>query len=131
MQSDPLVIVDQKWLRSSQGLIAGVCEGVGRRLGVDPWLVRLGWLLSVCLFGTGILAYLVLAICLPREDDPVQGQRRRLLGVCWRISQRTGMEVGIVRALTVVLSVASLGLTVLAYIVLNFVLEPEHDSLVV
>lgn len=131
MESRALVVQDQKWLRSSQGLVAGVCAGIGRRLGIDPWLVRFAWLLSICAFGTGVLAYLILAFCLPRDDDPLQGQQRRFLGVCWRLSQCSGLEVGLVRTLTVVLSLASLGLTVLGYFVLNFfVLDDEHDSLV-
>lgn len=126
-----LVITNQKWVRSSTGFIAGVCDGVGRRFGIDPWLLRLGLLLSVLVFGTGILAYLILAFCLPREDDPVQGQRRRLMGVCWNISRRSGIEVGLIRVLAVVLAFASFGLTVIGYFVLNFVLRDEHDSLVV
>ena len=131
MQNNALIVVDQKWLRSSHGLVAGVCDGLGRRLGVDPWLVRLCWLLSVCVFGTGLLAYLVLAFCLPRDDEPVQGQRRRLLGVCWRVSQRSGIEVGLVRTMAVVFSIVSLGLTVVGYFIMNFVLDDERDSLVI
>jgi phage shock protein PspC (stress-responsive transcriptional regulator) len=125
-----LVCTNQRWLRSSQGILAGVCAGIGRRFGIDPWLVRCGWLVSICVFGTGILGYAILAFCLPREDDPVRGQQRRLLGVCLKISQRTGVDVGLVRALAVVLSIASFGLTILGYFVLNFVLADEHDSLV-
>ena len=93
--------------------------------------MRFGWIVSICAFGTGILAYGILAFCLPRADEPLQGQRRRLLGVCWRLSQRSGMEVGLVRCLAVVLSIASLGATVLGYFVLNWVLAPKQDALVI
>jgi phage shock protein PspC (stress-responsive transcriptional regulator) len=85
---------------------------------------------SICAFGTGILLYVVLAFCLPREDDAMQGQERRLWGVCLRISQKAGFDVGLVRTAAVFLTFASAGMTVLVYVILNFVLEPERETLV-
>ena len=120
-----------RWTRSKDGLVAGVCAGIGRRFDIDPWLVRFGWLVSVCFFGTGLAAYLILAFCLPREDEILEAQGRRFLGVCSRISRSTGYDVGLLRVLAVVLGIASFGLTVLVYFVLNFVLDEREDHLTI
>lgn len=51
-------------------VIAGVCGGVGHYLDVDPVLVRLIWVvMSFLLVGTGILAYLLAWILIPREPE--------------------------------------------------------------
>lgn len=47
--------------------IAGVCSGFARYFGVDVTLVRLVWLATVILAGTGILAYIICWIVIPRE----------------------------------------------------------------
>jgi len=48
-------------------VIAGVCGGLGEFLGVDPMFIRLLWLLSVFLGGTGVLAYGMLTLVIPEE----------------------------------------------------------------
>ncbi len=47
--------------------IAGVCMGFARYFGIDVTLVRLVWLSTVILAGTGILAYIICWIVIPRE----------------------------------------------------------------
>ena len=49
-------------------VIAGVCGVIGHYLDVDPVLVRLIWvLMSFLLVGTGILAYILAWILIPKE----------------------------------------------------------------
>src|SRR4051794_6157158 len=51
-------------------VLAGVCAGLGRRFGIDPWLARLlfvGVLLVVP--GSQLLVYPVLWILMPSEDS--------------------------------------------------------------
>ncbi len=48
-------------------MIAGVCAGIADYFDVDPVLVRLLWVLFVFGFGTGILAYLLAWIIIPRR----------------------------------------------------------------
>lgn len=120
-----IVIYNRRWLRSTDGYLAGVCEGLGRSFGIDPWLVRIGLVISIFAFGTGALLYLILAICLPREDRVEAAERKKLLGVCRRLAQHTGLEVGVVRVLTVMLALASMGVTVVGYLVLHFVMPSE------
>jgi phage shock protein C len=49
--------------------IAGVCGGVARYFDLDSSLVRAIWLLWVLLWGTGLLAYVVLWIAMPLDPD--------------------------------------------------------------
>lgn len=48
-------------------MIEGVCGGIGEYFGMDPTLVRLGWVLFCALGGSGILAYLIAAIIIPQK----------------------------------------------------------------
>ena len=48
------------WLRSKNGIIAGVCQGVADRLVVHPWLIRGLWLASVLFFGAGLVLHFLL-----------------------------------------------------------------------
>ena len=47
--------------------IDGVCAGIAEYFGSDPTLVRLVWALAVLFAGTGILAYIVAALVIPRN----------------------------------------------------------------
>ncbi len=51
----------------------GVCGGIAEYLKVDPTLIRLVWaLLTLCTAGTGILAYLICAIIMPKKSEIVE-----------------------------------------------------------
>lgn len=49
--------------------IDGVCAGIANFFGIDPTIVRLAWALFVIAAGSGILAYIVCALVLPREPE--------------------------------------------------------------
>lgn len=50
-------------------VIAGVCAGLGRRFGLDPWAARLLFvLLLMVLPGSQIIIYPILWILMPSED---------------------------------------------------------------
>jgi phage shock protein C len=50
-------------------MISGVCGGVGEFFGIDPTLVRLGWVVFCALGGSGILAYIIAAIIVPQNPE--------------------------------------------------------------
>ena len=54
---------------NSNKMIAGVCGGVAEYFGIDPTLIRLGWVLFCSLGGSGFLAYIIAAIIIP--ESPV------------------------------------------------------------
>ena len=58
----------RKLLRPRDGaMIGGVCAAFARFFGVDVTLIRVLWVLAVCLAGTGLLAYLICWVVIPRE----------------------------------------------------------------
>lgn len=58
---------DRRLYRSSTNyMICGVCGGIGEYFGIDPTLIRLAWVLFCCMGGSGVLAYIVAAIIIPR-----------------------------------------------------------------
>lgn len=46
--------------------LCGVCGGLSEYFGIDATVIRLIWVLLVIFGGTGILAYLILALVMPK-----------------------------------------------------------------
>lgn len=58
----------KKIYRSSRNrIIAGVCGGLAEYLNIDPTIVRVLWVLFMCIGGSGILAYIICALIIPSE----------------------------------------------------------------
>ena len=62
----------------AHGLVAGVCSGLAARLGVDPWVVRIGWLATLAAGGVGLPLYVLAWLMVP-ADGPERPLVRRLL----------------------------------------------------
>ena len=45
----------------------GVCAGIAEYFDIDPTLVRLAWILFTALGGSGLIAYIIAAIVIPRR----------------------------------------------------------------
>lgn len=50
-------------------MIDGVCGGIAEFFNIDPTIVRLIWALLCVFGGSGIIAYIVCAIIMPRKSD--------------------------------------------------------------
>lgn len=50
-------------------MIDGVCGGIGEYINLDPTIVRLGWVVFCALGGSGIIAYIIAAIIIPRNPE--------------------------------------------------------------
>ena len=50
----------------SDKMICGVCGGIGEYFNVDSTIIRLLWAVLAC-SGTGILAYFIAAVIIPRR----------------------------------------------------------------
>ena len=60
--------MEKKLYKSSRNkMIDGVCAGIAEYFKVDPTLVRLGAVLLACAGGSGILAYIIAALIIPRD----------------------------------------------------------------
>lgn len=116
-----------RWVRSDKGALAGVCKGLSEALGIETWILRVIWLVAVLWFGSGIVLYLVLAVCLPRVDRLDQALDRKLLGVCARIAKRYQLEVGLVRTGFVLFLFITFGAAILVYGLCYFLI-PKADG---
>lgn len=59
----------------------GVCAGIADYFNIDPTLVRLAWVVFSCMGGSGVLAYIICMIVMPREpvaphNDPYDDPQR-------------------------------------------------------
>lgn len=62
--------MSKRLYRIEQGkMLAGVCGGIAEYFDVDPSLVRLAWVLFCAMGGSGVLAYIVAAIIIPKKSD--------------------------------------------------------------
>ena len=50
-------------------MVEGVCGGIAEYFGIDPALVRVGWVLFCVLGGSGVLAYIIAAMIIPRNPE--------------------------------------------------------------
>jgi phage shock protein C len=51
----------------SERVLAGVCGGVGRYLGVDPVLLRIAFIILALANGLGVIAYVIAWVAIPEE----------------------------------------------------------------
>jgi phage shock protein C len=55
---------------STDKYVAGVSGGLGEHFGVDPTMVRVGWVFATLISGgAALLAYAALMVVVPREED--------------------------------------------------------------
>ena len=48
--------------------MCGVCGGIAEYFEIDPTIIRLAWVLFTALGGSGIIAYIVAALVMPKRD---------------------------------------------------------------
>lgn len=57
---------------TDSGILGGVCAGIGRRVGLTPWIARLLFLVLLMVVpGSQLLVYAVLWILMPADDSVV------------------------------------------------------------
>ncbi|MBQ9064071.1 MAG: PspC domain-containing protein [Blautia sp.] len=60
----------KKLYRSSENkVICGVCGGIAEYFNIDPTVVRVGWAIVSVFGGAGVLAYIVAAVIMPRQEE--------------------------------------------------------------
>ena len=61
------ITMNKKLYKSNTNkMLEGVCGGIAEYFGIDPTIVRLAWVVFCALGGSGILAYIIAAIIIPR-----------------------------------------------------------------
>ena len=62
--------MEKKLYKSSKNkMIDGVCAGIAEYFNIDPTLVRISLVLFSAMGGAGILAYIIMAIVMPRNPE--------------------------------------------------------------
>ena len=63
-----VVIMEKRLYKSNENkMLDGVCGGIAEFFDVDPTFIRLAWVLFCALGGSGIIAYIIAAIIIPRN----------------------------------------------------------------
>ena len=60
---------NKRLYRVDNGKIFGVCGGFGEYFDVDPTLIRVIWAVAIFAAGTGLIAYFICALCMPRKSQ--------------------------------------------------------------
>jgi phage shock protein PspC (stress-responsive transcriptional regulator) len=120
----------------ADGKIAGVCSGLADYFDVDPVLVRLAFILSLCLGGLGLVAYVVMWIMVPPGEATrpaatpgrlhLSAKDRKLAGVCGGLGEFFDIDPLIFRVAFVVMFFVW-GTGVFGYLVL-WLLMPRAES---
>ncbi|MCJ8275337.1 MAG: PspC domain-containing protein [Bdellovibrionales bacterium] len=122
-------VLQSRWIRSERGWVAGVCQGLGERFDTSPGVLRALWMMSILFFGVGLFFYFICAFCLPVEGKEHLVDEGKILGVCARLSEKFDMDVGLLRILAVIIGLGSFGTTILAYIILHFLIPSNENTL--
>ena len=70
LQKSEDVIMKKPLYKIEEGKkVCGVCGGIAEYFGFDPTLVRIAWVLFTALGGSGIIAYIICAIIMPKKSD--------------------------------------------------------------
>ena len=57
------------YLSKTDKKLFGVCGGIAEYFEVDSTLVRLGLVILIACFGTGLLAYIFAALIIPKQPE--------------------------------------------------------------
>lgn len=55
------------YLSNTNKKLAGVCGGIAEYFGIDPTIIRVLWIICSLAFGSGILAYLICWLVIPKQ----------------------------------------------------------------
>ncbi len=56
--------------------LLGVCGGIAEYFDIDPTVVRIIWILSLCFFGSGVIAYIVCALVMPKKSEIKENNKK-------------------------------------------------------
>jgi len=59
--------VKRLYRSGKERILGGVCGGLGEYFSVDPVIIRLLWVFFALVYGTGVLAYLIAWIIIPKN----------------------------------------------------------------
>ena len=67
LRNEVSVMEKRLYKSNTNKVIDGVCGGIGEYFNIDPTLVRLAWVVFCALGGSGLLAYIIMVLIIPRQ----------------------------------------------------------------
>jgi phage shock protein C len=62
--------MDKKlYLSNTDKKLAGVCGGIAEYFNIDSTIVRIAWVVFMFFGGSGILAYIICALIMPKKPE--------------------------------------------------------------
>jgi signal transduction histidine kinase/phage shock protein PspC (stress-responsive transcriptional regulator) len=90
-------------------MIAGVCAGLARYLGIDPLFVRVGFVAATAAAGFGLIVYGLCWLLIPNEAGAAPARPRRFDRAARRASIQVGAGAGLL-LLSLLLTLRALGI---------------------
>ena len=56
-------------VEGSEAKLFGVCGGIAEYFDIDPTIVRVILAVLIFVYGTGLFAYFICALCMPKKSD--------------------------------------------------------------
>ena len=125
-------------------MLTGVCGGLSESFGINAMIIRLIFIVTLFLGGTGIIVYLILFAILPKnqqekdiidiEPEPEEEMQnkiyrkwddRMIAGVCSGIAQYLKWDVSLIRIAFVIMSFTG-GIGVVLYAIFWFMFPNEE-----
>ncbi len=125
-------------LSSREKMISGVCGGLSESMGIDVMIIRAVFVISLFLGGTGLLAYLILMVVLPKDNNEEyvviedaespkrlyrSWENRMIAGVCGGIAAYLKLDPSLMRLVFLGLLIAGVGIPI--YFVLWLIIPLE------
>jgi len=120
----------------NNAVLAGVCAGLAKHLGVSALLMRVIFIIGTLWLGAPLLIYILLAILMPPEraeffesleklhrDD----EKGMIGGVCAGIANVSSIDVTLIRGLWII-SAIYFGFGIIPYVILWILLPKKSDE---
>ncbi len=57
------------YLSKKDSKVCGVCGGLAEYFDIDSTIIRIIWLASIVIYGSGLLLYFICALVIPKKED--------------------------------------------------------------
>ena len=59
--------MSKRLTKGNDTILFGVCSGLAEYIGMDPTIMRLIWIFLTCMYGIGVVPYLLCALIMPKN----------------------------------------------------------------
>jgi phage shock protein PspC (stress-responsive transcriptional regulator) len=118
-------------------MLAGVCAGLAKHLGISVLLTRVLFIIGTLWLGAPLIIYIILAVLMPPERNFIDSfkklhrddDNKMIGGVCAGIANISGLDVTLIRFLWV-FTVLYFGFGIIPYVVLWILLPKKNKDLI-